>query len=420
MNHPWRSKGGKRTIAWGYEPSEATVKYLQDMRDAINYSLQLAYRIIVRDKERRIPSPIILRRETRDWFNSRYDYARHHINPVCRAATGIIRSYRKNHHGELRIPDVQRLAMRIDTELFRIMDDKIRVTLQPNQYVWLPLNTANKHYQEYNRGRPSELLITDRKICLTFTITDDNKPIGGRFVGSDLNFSTIDSTTVIANSTPSLEDVKTTPITQITRIQNDFSRRRRQIQLHVKNPQKRERKLRETRGRQKNRINDTLHKLSTETVKANPGTSHIFENLKGIRKGGKNKGKRFRMHLNRWPYRLYQSMVEYKSPNRTLYVNPRGTSSECPVCSDKLKHPAWEISKCDTCGVDYARNKLSSLEIVQRGLRLCGQPFAVSADASWMAKKNEYLYTPAKDRGAGGTEPSNAPNKNVVHKNTHF
>jgi putative transposase len=117
---------------------------------------------------------------------------------------------------------------------------------------------------------------------------------------------------------------------------------------------------------------------------------------------------------------MYQSMVDYKSPNRTLYVNPRGTSSECPVCGDKLKHPAWEISRCDTCGVDYARNRLSSLEIVRRGLSLCGQPFAVSADASWKALKNEYLYTNSKPNaaGAGRTEPTNAPNESLMHNNT--
>ncbi len=47
-------------------------------------------------------------------------------------------------------------------------------------------------------------------------------------------------------------------------------------------------------------------------------------------------------------------MIEYKSSFKTVYVNPRGTS-ECPVCGDKLKHQAWGISKCETCGVDYDR-----------------------------------------------------------------
>ncbi|MEM3196636.1 MAG: zinc ribbon domain-containing protein [Conexivisphaerales archaeon] len=67
-------------------------------------------------------------------------------------------------------------------------------------------------------------------------------------------------------------------------------------------------------------------------------------------------------------------MIEYKSSFKTVYVNPRGTSSECPVCGDKLKHQAWGISKCETCSVDYDRDRLASLAITLRGLRLCGYP----------------------------------------------
>ena len=51
----------------------------------------------------------------------------------------MLRSYRKNHHGELRIPAMKRMAMRIDGELFKIVEDKARITMQPNNYVWIPI-----------------------------------------------------------------------------------------------------------------------------------------------------------------------------------------------------------------------------------------------------------------------------------------
>ncbi|MEM0123766.1 MAG: hypothetical protein QXI38_04600, partial [Conexivisphaerales archaeon] len=47
--------------------------------------------------------------------------------------------------------------------------------------------------------------------------------------------------------------------TDIAHIQNDFSRRRKSLQKH--NRQKKYRKLRQARGRQKNRVNDALQKL---------------------------------------------------------------------------------------------------------------------------------------------------------------
>ena len=392
------------------------------MQDAVRYSLQVAYRDALRDEKRRIPSPISLRREVRDWFYSRYDYARHHVNPVCRTAVAVLRSYRKNRHGELRIPEVRRLAMRIDGELFRVIGGRIRVTLQPNRYVWLLINSSNKHYDEYSKGRASELLVTDTKVCLTFVVGEEKKPLGKMFVAQDLNFRSVDSTKALTTGdTPRLEGVKTEPLGQVVRVQNDFSRRRRALQKHVKNPQKRMLKLRETRGRQRNRIRDALHKLSTKTVKENPDASFVFEDLKGIRRSSVGKSSLFRTYLNRWPYRMYQSMVEYKSTNRTLYVSPRGTSSECPVCGGVLEHPEWAVSRCRTCGADYGRDRLASLAILCRGLRLCGlTPFAVSADASWRQMRDEYLYpggAPGAVR-AGGTDAASAPNLDA-HTKVH-
>jgi len=59
------------------------------------------------------------------------------------------------------------------------------------------------------------------------------------------------------------------------------------------------------------------------------------------------------------------------------------------------------VSRCDKCGVDYDRNRPASLAILLRGLRLCGQPFAVSAGTSWQLLRDEYLYTPALPRAGG-------------------
>ena len=76
------------------------------------------------------------------------------------------------------------------------------------------------------------------------------------------------------------------PTNNIVSIQNDFSRRRRRIQKHLRNPQKRKKKI--------------------------------------------------RTHLNRWPYNQFQRMMEYKSKNRTIYVNPEGT--EMAYASNDVMH----------------------------------------------------------------------------------
>ena len=159
------------------------------------------------------------------------------------------------------------------------------------------------------------------------------------------------------------------PTNNIVSIQNDFSRRRRRIQKHLRNPQKRKKKI--------------------------------------------------RAYLNRWPYNQFQRMMEYKSKNRTIYVNPEGTSSECPVCGGRLKHPAWKMSRCENCGRDYDRDRLASLAISLRGLDLCGDPFPASAIASVPSRMGEYLYTRNQPEisGADGTEMAYASN-DVMHNST--
>ena len=410
MTHQWKSSGSKRTIWWYYSPSDSIIQYLMDMREAIRYGVMKSY--IHWKGEGTIPSPIDLRREVKDWFYSNYCYARHHINPVCRSSIAILRSFRKNMRGKA-FPEVRKLSMRLDSELVKIVGDKIRITIRPGEYEFIPINAKNKKWEEYSNHKICEVLITDRAIAVTFSIPE-NKEISNKKVGIDINFSNV-SETIFDNGIKEVVKISTS---NIVRIQNDFSRRRKKIQKHIGNKKKRNRKLKETRGRQMNRVKDAMHKLSSSLVKEHPDSSFILEDLRNIRKTTKSQSKKLRTYLNRWPYNQFQMMIDYKSKFKTIYVNPGGTSSECPVCGGKVKHPAWKISRCENCGRDYDRDRLASLAISLRGLDLCGDQFPVSAITSVPSRMDEYLYTRNQPEisGADGTEMAYASN-DVVHNN---
>ena len=103
------------------------------------------------------------------------------------------------------------------------------------------------------------------------------------------------------------------------------------------------------------------------------------------------------------------------SPNKVIKVNPGGTSSQCPVCGGKVKHPAWKISRCKNCDRDYDRDRLASLAISLRGLDLCGDPFPVSGESSLPSMMDEYLYTRSMPDapGTGRTEMAYVPNETL-------
>ena len=417
MSHLWRSLGQKRTIAVAYEPTPQITRYLSDMRDATR--MALAYALVdARLNGGKIPNPIRLRKKIRPWFVSSMPYARHHINPVCSKAVALLRAYRKKHK-RLALPSLEKLSMRIDGGLFKMTredgDVCIRVTIRPREYEYLKFKPNHKKWGAYSLGRLGEITLTCDRLLLTFVDGPSSKPLGDPLVGVDLNFATVDCTPIRRRK---LETPLTISTGNIEHIQDSFARRRRRLQLHVKNPLKRQRKLEEARGRQRSRIRDSLHKLTTGLVRTYPNATFVFEDLKGIRSRPRE-GRRFRTRLNRWPYRMAQTMVDYKSPMATLYPNPRGTSAQCPVCGGKIEHPTriqsdmrWRVSVCPTCGADYDRNRLASLAIACRGARLCGQPFSVSEDASWLLVRDEYLWhgSVVDTAIAGGTEEgANAP-----------
>lgn len=410
MIHLWKSRGDKRTIVFGYTPDDTILKYLTDMRDLTNKAIINAYSI-ARSNNNELPSPITLRKSLKKYYDDNIDYAKHHINPVCRSAIAILKSYRKNNDGELKIIKAKKLAMRIDSELTKIEDNELRITIRPHEYEYIPVITKNKKYNEYSKYKISEVLLTDKKVYITFIVGDDDKPlIDNNIIGFDLNFKSIDYTIIKDNEIVKVDSIDTS---DIAKTQRDYARKRTKIQKHIKNPAKRYRKLKEAEHRQRNIVKDKLQKLTTEIVNNNEDRTFVFEDLTNIKKNGKkkkknnkedrnnnkskdnlDKSKRFRTDINRWPYRLFQRFIDYKSNNKTLYIDPEGTSSECPVCGGKLEHPIWKGSKCPNCGVTYDRDRLASLAITVRGSYLCGTPFTVSGSSSWHSMKNDYMYHP--------------------------
>ena len=408
MSHVWKSSGEKRTIWWYYEPSDQIMFYLKDMRDAVHYGVLKAEEL--RRINKKMPSPIDLRREIKTWFDSTYSYAKHHINPVCRISIAILRSFRKNRKDK-KFPDVRKLSMRLDSELVKLQDGFLRITIRSAEYEYIPINRKHSKFNEYSEFGISELLLTERKVVLSFK-RPNNKEIGEKKIGVDTNFSNLSMTVVNEGK---ITDVLVKSTKDVVKIQNDFSRRRTKAQKHIRNPQKRDRKLRHARGRQRNRVRDELHKLSRKLVDANSDATFIVEDLTNIKKTAKPESKNLRKNLNRWPYAEFLRMIEYKSQNKTIKVNPGGTSSECPVCGGRLKHPTWKISRCENCGRDYERDRLASLAITLRGLDLCGDPFPVSAESSLPSMMDEYLYVRNQPEipEAGRTEMTYDPNETM-------
>jgi len=79
---------------------------------------------------------------------------------------------------------------------------------------------------------------------------------------------------------------------------------------------------------------------------------------------------RFYNNLNAWNFRKLQFYIEYKAKLNGLpvmYVNPKGTSSLCPVCGGRLiASNGYRQVKC-RCGYEDDRDVIGCLNMLRIG-----------------------------------------------------
>jgi len=157
-----------------------------------------------------------------------------------------------------------------------------------------------------------------------------------------------------------------------------FNTRRRVQKLAKRKPKTARRLLKKYSGREKARARDLCHKISRAIVDfaKRHGFGIIMEDLKGIR-GRIRYGRQMNRRLHSWNFRRLQFCVEYKAKLEGLpvvYVNPRGTSSLCPVCGGRLAPNGHRLVKCG-CGYEDDRDVTACMNM----LRMRGVPLPLKA-----------------------------------------
>ncbi len=102
----------------------------------------------------------------------------------------------------------------------------------------------------------------------------------------------------------------------------------------------------------------------------------IMENLRWIRKNLRY-SKMLNRRLHSWNFGKLQFYIEYKANLNNLpvvYVNPKQTSSLCPICGGRLAPKGHRLLKCK-CGYENDRDVIACLNL----LRMRGVPLPLKA-----------------------------------------
>ena len=124
-----------------------------------------------------------------------------------------------------------------------------------------------------------------------------------------------------------------------------------------------------------------------------------------------------RRRVSAWTHGRLAEMVSYKARTRIVWVNPEGTSHECPRCGGHLALPSEGRERsdrgrmtrrmvCEVCGGEWHRDAAAAIAVLARGCRIL-RGAAVTPSA-----RNALLEAAAwrgNDVGRPGGSPSSGP-----------
>ena len=120
--------------------------------------------------------------------------------------------------------------------------------------------------------------------------------------------------------------------------------------------------------RVRNIIKDTVNQLATQVVRltSQKNSALTVEDLKKLNYSFKDFSKNQRTRLTLWAYKKFLEALEFKAGVEgisVIKVNPKGTSTKCPICQSKLKEVSYRRLRCPSCGFEADRDYVASLNI---------------------------------------------------------
>jgi putative transposase len=295
------------------------------------------------------------------------DLPSHYLYTACQMACSIYRSFRKlKRRGLAREekPTFKRQVVMLDDHLFSldlesweasIATEKGRVRLK------LLHGTYHEKFRGMEVGQAWLVKTGDGYyLKVVFSKTVETVEQNGKAIAVDVN-----ENNVAFGSAEHVRNIET----KERAIRTVYFLKRRRLQSKPRLNEKP--LLAKYRGRERRRIENIYHKVANEIVveAVEAGASIVvLENIRDIRKRIRY-SKALNGRLNRWGFRRFQKILEYKARVaglRAVYIDPRGTSSLCPTCGEKLSPNGHRRVRCPKCGLEEDRDAVAVRNLLRR------------------------------------------------------
>jgi len=293
----------------------------------------------------------------------------HYIYTACQMACYIYKSFRKlkrKNKAKSDKPMFNKDVIMLDDHLFKLDLESWVVRIStPNGRIRFKVlhGVYHEKFRDWKIGQ-AWLIKRNDKIYLNVVFSKSVEIRDYReVIGVDVNENNV----TIANSQRFIMFE-----TRERVIRTAYFLKRRKIQSKIRCRRVKAKVLAKYRDRERRRVLDIYHKVTNKIVKValRMNSAIALENLKEIRRKI-NCSKELNGRLHRWSFRKIQQILEYKAKLNginVIYVNPRKTSSLCPICGRKLSPNGRRLLKCE-CGLIADRDAVGSWNIRLRGLK---------------------------------------------------
>jgi len=339
-----------------------------------------------------IPKSKEFKRNLRNSLLKDWKYASHYVDSAIKVAYSIINSWRRNYlkgKREKNKPIVKRKFVRVKETLYVYRNNKIRITVKPRE-LYLEFDLSNTWFRKRVNGCDlGELILKENELVITFRKGfTERKPLGR--IGWDLNKCSMDG------FSPKYGWIKI-DLRHLYHIHRVHEVRRKKAQSIASKKTSLKSTVSKHGKRERNRANDFIHKLTKELAGIFPNVEHGFEDLE--KQGMFDKRKGHNRDVSKQNWKMIIQYMSYKS--RVKLVNPKDTSSTCPMCGDKVfKLRKGRVVKCKRCGLILDRQLCGALNIY---LRMSGFPSSPNIFYRVVIKKMIPQWKVWMKRGRGVT-----------------
>jgi putative transposase len=313
----------------------------------------------------------IFRKEIRDKYIIKWIYSKHYIDSAIKQSYSMLNSWRKRYlKGKAKRdkPTLKRKFVRIKETLYSYRNGIIKISIKPFQES-ICIDLKNAWFWNRIKGLElGELILKEDKIIITVRKKIELKIENP--VAWDINLLTIDGYDGKKDYTIDLKNIYT--------IHRTYELKRKKIQkLPEKTKKIRKKLLKKYSSREKNRINDILHKIAKQLS----NRTNIFEDLNNFKERiARTKSRSMNRQNSKHDYIKLQKYIEYKSEwngYSTIYLKAYNSSKTCSKCGYINKDlKGARIFKCPACGLRMDRQKNASRNIWNKFLNMWGKGFA--------------------------------------------